>query len=432
MERVIAQANRLEGDISIPGDKSLSHRAVMFNAAAEGTATIYNFLNGADCIATISCMEALGAKVSSADGYNTVIVQGAGGNGLQEPTDVLQASNSGTTMRLISGLLAAQPFLSVVTGDASLRSRPMDRVVKPLTMMGAQILGRKGGATAPLAIKGGGLHGMEYNTPVASAQVKSALILAALYADGETVITEPSASRDHTERLLRAMGANINSQDTTIRIKPLSSPLKAQSVRVPGDISSAAFWLVAGVIHPNSKIVVHNVGVNPTRTGIIDALRGMGAVLTIDNLREEGGEPVADIIVTSSDLYGTVIEGAIIPSLIDELPVIALAACFAKGDTIIRDAAELRVKESDRIATTIEELSKMGARIDELPDGMIIHGTGKLLGATVGSHDDHRLAMTLGIAGVVAQGETTVQNADSVDISYPGFWKDIAGLQNMH
>jgi len=308
----------------------------------------------------------------------------------------------------------------------------MDRVVKPLTMMGAQILGRKGGATAPLAIKGGGLHGIQYNTPVASAQVKSALILAALYAGGDSVITEPSPSRDHTERLLRAMGAKIESQGTTIIVQPLSSPLKAQSVSVPGDVSSAAFWLVAGVVHPNARIVLQNVGVNPTRTGIIDALRSMGANLAIDNLREEGGEPVADVIVTSSDLYGTVIEGDIIPSLIDELPVIALAACFAKGDTIIRDAAELRVKESDRIATTIEELSKMGAKIDELPDGMIIHGTGKLLGATVRSHDDHRLAMTLGIAGVVAHGETAVQNADSVDISYPGFWQDIEGLQNMH
>ncbi|MSQ14893.1 MAG: 3-phosphoshikimate 1-carboxyvinyltransferase [Dehalococcoidia bacterium] len=431
MERVVVQAEKLEGDIFPPGDKSISHRAVMFNAAAEGTATIYNFLNGEDCTSTVSCMEALGAKVSSSDGYKTVVVQGAGGAGLHEPDDVLQANNSGTTMRLISGLLAAQPFLSIITGDASLRSRPMDRLVKPLTLMGAQILGRKGGATAPLAIRGGGLRGMEYNTPVASAQVKSALILAALYASGDSVITEPSPSRDHTERLLRAMGARIDSQGNTIRISPLSAPLKSQDVRVPADISSAAFWLVAGAIHPNSRVTVRGVGANPTRTGIIDALRSMGADLVIDNQREEGGEPVADIIVTSSDLYGTVIEGDIIPSLIDELPVIALAACFAKGDTIIRDAAELRVKESDRIATTIEELSKMGARIDELPDGMIVHGTGGLRGALVRSHDDHRLAMTLGIAGVVARGETTVQGADSVDVSYPGFWQDIARLQNI-
>lgn len=401
----------------------------MFNGMAKGAAVIENFLNGADCMATIACMQALGAEIILENGQSRVVVKGARDGALTEPEDVLNAENSGTTMRLISGLLAAQPFLSIITGDASLRSRPMDRIVKPLALMGANILGRNGGSAAPLAIKGGYLEGIEYKTPVASAQVKSAIILAALHARGDTILTEPSPSRDHTERLLRAMGASVESLGTKITVKPMQGSLRAVSVRVPGDISSAAFWLVAAVTHPNAEVTVEGVGANPTRIGIIKVLLQMGADLSMENLREEGGEPVADLVARSSDLVGTTIEGDIIPSLIDEVPILALAACFAKGDTIIRDAAELRVKESDRILTTSTELSKMGAQIEELPDGMIIHGTGGLRGAKVESHRDHRLAMTLGIAGTVASGETMVASAESVEVSYPGFWQDLSKLR---
>jgi len=351
-----------------------------------------------------------------------------GEEGLREAEDMLDAGNSGTTMRLLTGLLAAQPFFSVLTGDESLRSRPMDRIIMPLRLMGANIWGRKGDSVAPLAIRGGNLKGIDYRLPVASAQVKSALLIAALFAQGSTTVEEPAPSRDHTERFLKAMGANLECEGCRITVFPSPASLTAIDVRVPGDISSAAFWLVAGAIHPDASIRVLNTGMNPTRTGVLEVLQAMGAKLEVKNERSEGGEPVADLRVESSQLIATCVEGEIIPRLIDEIPAIAVAACLAKGTTVIRDAAELRVKESDRISTTVQELSKLGARIEQLPDGMVIHGGGELRGGRCDSHQDHRLAMTLAVAGLVAEGETIVENAEVVEVSYPGFWDDLQAV----
>jgi len=334
---------------------------------------------------------------------------------------VLDCGNSGTTMRLMAGVLAAQPFFSVMTGDGSLRSRPMGRIIQPLRLMGAEIWGRGGGTLAPLAIKGGGLRGIEYRTPVASAQVKSAIILAGLHAQGETLIEEPAPSRDHTERLLRAMGAEVMSEGRLVRVRP-GRELRATDVQVPGDISAAAYWLVAGATHPQARLRVRNVGLNPTRTGVIDVLQEMGARLGVENQRTQGGEPVADLVIESSELKGVEIGGEVIPRLIDEIPVIAVAAALAEGTTVIRDAAELQNKESNRIATTVRELSKLGARIEETADGMVIRGVRKLRGSECQSYQDHRLAMSLGIAGMVAVGETVIADAEAVAISYPGFW----------
>ncbi|MBI4498335.1 MAG: 3-phosphoshikimate 1-carboxyvinyltransferase [Chloroflexi bacterium] len=432
MERVVRAPQRLRGELEPPGDKSISHRAVLFNGAARGSALVRNFLAGADCLATVACMQAMGAQVEFLTAPQaeeevpvTLRVTGAGDRGLHEPADVLNAENSGTTMRLISGLLAAQPFLSILTGDASLRSRPMDRIIRPLRLMGAQIWGRRGDALAPLAIRGGNLHGITYDLPVASAQVKSAVLLAALFADGASTVVEPAPSRDHSERMLRAMGADIASHERAIVVRPTGRPLEAVDVAVPGDISSAAFWMVAGVAHPDAEITLTNVGLNPTRAGILAVLQRMGASIRIERERTEGGEPVADLVVRSSALRGTVIQGAEIPLLIDELPIVAVAACAAQGDTIIRDAAELRVKETDRIAATVQELSRLGARMEELPDGMVIHGGAPLTGAACDSRGDHRLAMSLAIAGLLARGETTVRAAEAVSVSYPGFWRDL-------
>lgn len=430
MERIVRPSRRLEGEITLPGDKSISHRAVMLNSIALGDALIANFSPGADCQATVNCMIALGAEISQqADGpAPSILVRGRGKNGLREARDVLDAENSGTTMRFLAGLLSGQPFLSVITGDESLRSRPMRRIVEPLRAMGAQIWGREGDSKAPLAIRGGGLKGIDYRLPVASAQVKSALLLAALYAENDTIVEEPSPSRDHTERMLQAMGATLKRHGARITLHPTDKELAAVSLNVPGDISSAAFWLVAGALHPEAQLRVTNVGVNPTRSGIIEVLQAMGARISLENPGIQGGEPVVDIVVRSSALRGTDIEGAIIPRVIDEVPIIAVAAALARGTTIIRDAGELRVKESDRISTTVQELSKLGAHIEELPDGMIIHGGEGLKGARCHSHDDHRLAMALGVAGLLAVGETVVQGAQAVGISYPGFWKDMERL----
>ena len=345
---------------------------------------------------------------------------------MAEPADTLDAGNSGTSIRLLAGLLAGQPFLSVLVGDSSLRSRPMGRIVEPLSQMGAQILGRSNGTLAPLVIRGGTLHGIGYTMPVASAQVKSAIILAGLSADGDTVLRQPARSRDHTERMVRAMGGEIEEEGLDLRMRP--GKLSAIDVQVPGDISAAAFWIVAGVCHPRAKIRMRSVGVNPTRAGILEALGSMGARITWEADRLEGGEPVADLIIESSDLHGTEIGGELITRIIDELPVLAVAACFAAGTTIIRDARELRVKESDRILTTVKELSRLGARIEEMPDGMVIHGTGCLIGAPCESHADHRLAMALAVAGLLSEGETTVDGADDTAVSYPRFWQDMQEL----
>jgi 3-phosphoshikimate 1-carboxyvinyltransferase len=411
----------LRGTIEPPGDKSISHRAAILNAIAQGNAAVDNFQTGADCLATVRCLRCLGAHVES-PAPGVLRVQGRGRYGLQEAAAVLNAANSGTTLRLLAGLLAAQPFFSILTGDASLRSRPMERIVDPLRVMGARIQGRAGGTRPPLAIEGGSLRGIRHRLPVASAQVKSALTLAGLYADGETVLEEPAPSRDHAERMLRAMGATITCGEGGMRVSPLSGELAPLSLRVPGDISAAAFWMVAAAAHPDAELRLTGVGVNLSRSGIIDALRAMGARIAVDEERTWGCEPVADIVVRSSPLHGTIIEGALIPRLVDELPALAVAACLAEGETLIRDAGELRVKESDRIRATVVELRRLGARIEELPDGMVIRGVDSLQGAACGSRGDHRIAMTLAVAGLLAAGETTIRGAEAVAISYSGFW----------
>ncbi len=424
MEKRIVKCHTLRGEVVPPGDKSISHRAIIFNSMAAGQAQVRNVSPGDDCLSTITCMRALGVEISLTS-PSVIQVTGVGRSGFTEPEDVLDAGNSGTTMRLLTGLLAAQPFLSILKGDESLRSRPMDRIIVPLRLMGAEIWGRRGNSVAPLAIRGGQLRGIEYRLPVASAQLKSALLIAALFAEGSTTLEEPGPSRDHTERLLQLMGADLEKEGGGVTLFPSSVPLTSVDVDVPGDISSAAYWLVAGAVHPNASVKVLNVGMNETRTGILEVLQAMGARLEVENERSEGGEPVADIRIGSGPLVATRIEGEIIPRLIDEIPVIAVAACLAKGTTVIRDAAELRVKESDRITATIRELSKMGARMEELPDGMVIHGIEKLRGAKCDSHHDHRLAMTLAVAGLVAEGETVVQHAEVAGVSYPSFWQDM-------
>jgi 3-phosphoshikimate 1-carboxyvinyltransferase len=430
MRRTIRRPGRLRGSIEAPGDKSISHRAAILNAIAQGEALVENFQGGADCLATLRCLRALGVKIDW-DGQGTLRIRGSGRFGLRESADVLNAANSGTTMRLLAGLLAGQPFFSVLTGDASLRSRPMERVVEPLRAMGARVQGRAGGARPPLAIEGGSLRGIRYRLPVASAQVKSALSLAALYGEGETVLEEPAPSRDHTERMLRAMGAEVlDDEGDGLRIAPQQRELTPLSLRVPGDISAAAFWMVAAVAHPDAEIRISGVGVNPSRSGIIDALASMGASIALEGERTWGCEPVAEIVVHSSSLRGTVIEGPLIPRLIDEIPVLTVAACLAGGETAIRQAGELRLKESDRIRTTVLELRRLGASIEELPDGMVIRGVGCLKGGVCGSHGDHRLAMTLGVAGLLAEGETVIRGAEASSISYPGFWHHLEELSS--
>jgi 3-phosphoshikimate 1-carboxyvinyltransferase len=425
MKQVVKAPHVLDGKVSPPGDKSISHRAVILNGIALGDSRVSNFAQSADCLATVACLRSLGVAIESSTGGG-LVVRGVGDKGLKEADDVLCAENSATTMRLLAGLLAGQPFLSIITGDRSLRSRPMDRVIQPLRLMGAQIWGRSSNSRAPLVIKGGQLHGIRYMLPVPSAQLKSALLLAALYARGDTVIKEPIASRDHTERMLKAMGAKIRVKGNAITVSP--GRLKAIDIAVPGDISSAAFWLVAGAIHKRANIRLSNVGINPTRSGIIDVLNAMGADLTVTNERIVSGEPVADLRVQSSQLSGIEISGELIPRVIDEIPLIALAASVARGKTVIRDAGELRVKESDRISNTAKELLKLGADVQELPDGMIIQGRKNLRGAACESHRDHRLAMMLGIAALVAEGETEIDNAEAVNISYPRFWQDLKRL----
>ncbi|MBI2872474.1 MAG: 3-phosphoshikimate 1-carboxyvinyltransferase [Chloroflexi bacterium] len=427
MDRTVASPRRLQGSLVLPGDKSISHRAALFNAIAHGTATVRNYATGADCAATLSCLRALGVavrRIEAGDGEGPGYAI-AGGE-LHEPLDILSAANSGTTMRLLAGTLAGHPFLSILTGDRSLRSRPMGRVVAPLRLMGAQVQGRQGNTLAPLAIRGGGLKGIEYTMPVASAQLKSALLLAGLFAEGETVLHQPAASRDHTERMLEAMGASVRCDGLTVAVR--AGQLRPVDVTVPADISSAAFWLVAAVCHPQARIRVLGVGVNPTRAGILTALRAMGARITLENQRVQGGEPVADLVAESSDLVATEVDGDLIPLLIDEVPVLALAACFARGTTTVRDASELRVKESDRLATITRELARLGADVTELPDGLVVRGTGRLAGATCRSHGDHRLAMMLGVAGLLASGQTTVQGAQVASVSYPAFWEHLASV----
>ena len=447
--RAVRATQTLEGEVTVPGDKSITHRAVMLNAIAQGTATVTGAGLGADCLSTAACMRALGATVRRRwpDGALSddlrrhpetgqeeragavLIVEGAGRTGLREPAGVLDAGNSGTTSRLLSGILAGQPFFSVLTGDESLRSRPMGRVVEPLRRLGARLDARANGTLLPLAVSPGALRGTALMMGVASAQLKSCLLLAGLYADGTTEIAQPEASRDHTERLLGAQGARITGagpDGLTLRIEGRPD-LRAVDVAVPGDISSAAFWLVAACIHPRARVTVRGVGVNPSRTGLLDVLREMGAALSVANERTVGGEPVADITAASSELRGVDVGGALIPRLIDEVPVLAVAAAVARGTTTIRDAAELRVKESDRLAAVAAELGRLGVRVEEQADGLTVTGGG-LNGGEVESYGDHRMAMALAVAALAARGPVFIRGAACVDVSYPPFWPDLERL----
>lgn len=412
----------LHGNISVPGDKSISHRALMLGAIATGETLIEGLLLGEDPRSTASCFRAMGAEISELNAQ-LVRVQGIGLGQLQEPVEVLNAGNSGTTLRLMLGLLAAHPErLFVITGDSSLRSRPMSRVVKPLQQMGAKIWGRQNNSLAPLAIKGQSLSPIHYHSPIASAQVKSCILLAGLMTEGQTTVTEPALSRDHSERMLQAFGAQLSVDPETHSVTVTGlAQLHGQKVIVPGDISSAAFWLVAGAIVPNSELVIENVGVNPTRTGILAALAMMEADIELQNERIVAGEPVADLRVRSSSLRGCTIAGDLIPRLIDEIPILAVAGVFAQGTTVIRDAAELRVKESDRIAVMATQLNKMGARVTELPDGLEITGGTPLTGTDVDSHTDHRIAMSLAIAALNATNTTIIHGAEAAAVSYPDF-----------
>ena len=419
---LIHKMKRVQGEITVPGDKSISHRAVMLGALADGITHINGFLRGADCLSTIDCFRKMGVRID--DNGDSLTVYGNGLHGLRAPKETLYTGNSGTTTRLLCGILAGQPFDAEITGDASICKRPMGRVTKPLSLMGADIENEY----CPLIIHGTKLHGIDYRMTVASAQVKTAIILAGLYAEGETVIHEIEKSRDHTELMLGAMGADIAVDGLTIRVGK-TDRLAPQDVTVPGDISSAAFFIVLGAIMPDSEITIKNVGINPTRTGIIDVMKAMGADISVFNERTEGGEPTADMTVRPSSLHGTEIGGALIPRLIDELPVIAAAAVFANGKTVIRDAQELKVKETNRIRAVVDEFKKAGVDITETDDGMIINGGRTIHGADFSTYGDHRMAMSLAILAQLAEGGSTLDDASCVDVSYPGFFNDFYGLE---
>lgn len=418
-------ATSLSGEINIPGDKSISHRAVMFGAIANGTTTVTNFLLGDDCLSTISCFRKLGVVIEQ--DVNTVTVYGKGLEGLTESSDILDVGNSGTTIRLLMGILAGRPFHNVLVGDHSIGRRPMTRVVKPLSLMGAKIDGKKHGEFTPISIRGGELTGMEYTLPVASAQVKSSILFAGLQAEGTTTIHEPAKTRDHTERMIRQFGGKVESEGLTVKING-GQTLTASHVNVPGDISSAAFFLVAGAIVPNSEILLKNVGLNPTRTGIIDVMQAMGADITIVPNDSEQFEPTGDIIIKTSELVGTTIEGDLIPRLIDEIPILALLATQANGKTVIKDAHELKVKETNRIDTVVNELSKLGASIEATEDGMVIYGKSTLGSGEVSSHGDHRIGMMLAVAALITKGEVILEDAEAISVSYPQFFQDLNNL----
>lgn len=422
----VRPVGRLHGEAEVPGDKSVSHRAALLGALAEGVSEVQGYLEAEDCLRTITAIQALGAEVTR-KGPGHYRIAGGGLRGLSEPGDVIDCGNSGTTARLLAGVLGTQPFWTILTGDASLRRRPMGRIAEPLRAMGATIVGRAEGTRLPLAIRGTGLaKAIQYATPVASAQVKSAILLAGLVAEGPVTVTEPALSRDHSERMLRRFGARVTTEDRTVTLTP--GALRATSVLVPGDISSAAFLLVAGAVVGDGQVTVHRVGVNPTRTGLLDVLAAMGARLQMTRAADEG-EPTASLAVTASTLNATTIGGALlIPRLIDEIPVLAVAAAAATGVTVVRDAGELRVKESDRIAALARELARMGAAIEERPDGMRITGGRRLHGAAVSSGGDHRMAMALTVAGLIAEGETLVEDVACVATSYPGFAETVNAL----
>lgn len=419
------RAEALKGTVTVPGDKSISHRSIMFGALAEGTTRVTNFLQGADCLSTIQCFRKLGIRIENTP--EEIRIYGKGLHGLLAPSGVLDTGNSGTTTRLICGILAGQDFQTELNGDASIQSRPMRRIMDPLSQMGAKIESLRGNDCAPLRIHGTKLHGIHYHSKVASAQVKSCILLAGLYADGPVSVTEPSLSRNHSEILLRHFGASVSGEGTTVIIQP-EPKLLAQEIRVPGDISSAAYFIAAGLFVPGSEILIRNVGINPTRDGLLKVCKEMGADITLLQEDHRSGEPVADLLVRHSSLHGVTVEGALIPTLIDELPVVAALACFAEGRTVIRDAQELKVKESNRIDVMTENLRAMGARITATEDGMIIEGGAPLHGAVIDSHLDHRIAMTFAVTALGAEGETTIKDADCVRISYPEFYKELERL----
>lgn len=429
-EMELCSINGLRGTVTVPGDKSISHRCIMFGSIAEGRTEIHNFLKGADCLATIRCFREMGIDIR--EDSNAVTVHGKGLHGLKAPGAILDVGNSGTTTRLLSGILAGQKFESKLSGDESLNQRPMKRIIEPLTQMGANISSILRNGCAPLYISPGNLHGIHFDSPVSSAQVKSCILLAGLYAEGTTFITEPSLSRNHTELMLREFGANIRSihsldnARTTASISPCKQ-LYGQKITVPGDISSAAYFIAAGLIVPQSEILIENVGINPTRAGILKVCEDMGGDITLLNERTEGGEKIADIVVRSSRLHGTVLEGDLIPTLIDEIPIISVMAAVAEGTTVIKDAAELKVKETDRIETITDNLKAMGCDVTPTSDGMIIRG-GHLKGASIHTLLDHRIAMAFSIAALVAEGTTKILDSRCVNVSYPDFYDTFESL----
>ncbi len=422
---IFKKSTPLRGELAVPGDKSISHRAVMLGALAKGTTSVTNFLKGADCLSTISCFEKMGIEIEQLP--SEILIHGKGLHGLNAPETILDAGNSGTTTRLLSGILAGQAFCTTLTGDASIQKRPMTRIITPLSQMGGKIESLSDNGCAPLKITGHPLKPIHYLSPVSSAQVKSCVLLAGMYADGITKVTEPYLSRNHSELMLRSFGADVISEGTTAAITG-NPVLEGQNVIVPGDISSAAYFIAAGLLIPGSEILIKDVGINPTRDGILKVCADMGADIQLLNKREYGKEPVADILVKHSELKATVIEGALIPTLIDELPMLAVMAAFAQGTTVIRDAQELKVKESNRLDIIVQHLSAMRADIIPTEDGMEIHGGKPLKGAVLDSYMDHRIAMSFAVAGMAADGETEILNASCVDISYPEFYRDMAAI----
>lgn len=428
----------LRGEIQIPGDKSISHRSVMFGALAKGTTEITHFLQGADCLSTIGCFREMGIEIENTN--EKIIVHGKGLHGLSAPSKILNVGNSGTTTRLISGILSGQAFASTLSGDASLNSRPMNRIMEPLQMMGADIQSKFINGCAPLLINAHlpvgvkpTLTGIHYHSKVASAQVKSALLLAGIYADGVTTVIEPNLSRNHTELMLNEFGAQVTTKmnpddSAVISISPCEE-LYGHAIVVPGDISSAAYFIAAGLLIPNSELLIQNVGINPTRAGILKVCEAMGANITYLNPHTRNGEPTSDLLIKTSSLHGATIEGALISTLIDEIPMIAVMAAFAEGTTIIKDAAELKVKETDRIWTTTEGLKSLGADVTPTEDGMIIHGGNPIHGGVVNSYLDHRIAMAFAIAGLAAEGTTTILDSQCVDVSYPDFFQTLEKIQ---
>ncbi len=421
---IFQKAHQLKGEVTVPGDKSISHRAVMFGSLANGTTEVLNFLQGADCLSTIDCFRKMGISIENTPEH--ILIHGKGLHGLRKPDGILDAGNSGTTTRLISGILAGQLFETTLTGDASIQKRPMRRIIDPLTLMGADITSLHDNDCAPLCIKGSSLHSIHYHSKVASAQVKSAILLAGLYADDVTKVTEPTVSRDHSEIMLRYFGAQVHTEGTTATICPEPS-LRGQKVCVPGDISSAAYFIAAGLLVPGAEVLIRNVGINPTRDGILKVAQAMGGDITLLNITRDG-EPTADLLVKHSTLHGITIEGDIIPTLIDELPIINVMAACAEGTTIIKDAAELKVKESNRIDVMVNALSAMGCDIIGTQYGMIIHGGKPLHGTVIDSHMDHRIAMSFAIAALIADGNTEITGSDVVTISYPNFYEDLLKL----